>query len=174
MESIASYHFQTVHFPIALTLTSLLLMLIGFWKKHENLLMASRYVLYLATLSALIAMTTGLLAEEYLPHAHEGEVHSVMEWHQYLGFVIVGLLVITSYVSYWVEKKQYQSMRKNILLLLIVVASLVIFTGYLGGRLGHEFGIGIHEVPSTQQETKSEDDGHEETENEDDGHDHSH
>lgn len=143
METLAHYHFQTVHFPIALTLTSALLLLVGRLRQSRNLLIAGRYLLYLATVGALAAMTTGLMAEEFLPHSHEGEIHDVMEWHQTLGIGIASVLALTSVIAFVAEKKNSGALRNLVLLLVILLAAAVSTTGYLGGRLGHEFGIGI-------------------------------
>lgn len=149
METIAHFHFQTVHFPVALTFASLLFALLGQWRKSEALSAAARYTLYLAALGALVAMTTGLLAEEYLPHSHEGEIRDVMERHELLGLSLAGGLVLTSVISLIAERKRWiggrspAGGRKIISLLLLILSGGIAITGYLGGRLGHEFGIGI-------------------------------
>lgn len=148
METLAHYHFQTVHFPIALTLTSGVLFLIGRLRKSENLAMAGRFLLYLATLGTLAAVSTGLMAEKYLPHSHEGKIHEVMEWHETLGLVIAGGLLLTSILSLIAQRKNAGSLRTLVLLLLVLLAGAVGYTGYLGGRLGHEFGIGVNTKPA--------------------------
>jgi len=153
LQTIAPYHFQTVHFPIALTLASFFLLFLAFFKKRESLFNASRYVLYLATLGALAAMTTGLIAEEFLPHTHEGEIHGVMEWHKRLGIVIPSVLTLTSILFFWADKKQRTDLRKWVFILLAVCSVLVSTTGYFGGRLGHEFGIGIQKIQSSESKT---------------------
>ena len=164
METIAHFHFQTVHFPVALTLASFLFALLGHWRKSEPLFAASRFTLYLATLGAITAVTTGLMAEEYLPHAHEGEISAVMEWHETLGLSIAGGLLLTSIISLIAEKKKRAGGRspaggrKIVLILLFVLSLAVGVTGFLGGRLGHEFGIGIQKeeapAPATNDEGK--------------------
>ncbi|MBI2341002.1 MAG: DUF2231 domain-containing protein [Deltaproteobacteria bacterium] len=143
MESLAPFHFQFVHFPIALTFAGLLFALLGYLRKSEFLFAASRYTLYVATLGAMAAATTGLMAEEYLPHSHEGEAHEIMEGHETLGLSIAGGLLLTSILSIFAEKKKWAGARKIVLILLFILSSAVAVTGYLGGRLGHEFGIGI-------------------------------
>ncbi|MBI4411838.1 MAG: DUF2231 domain-containing protein [Deltaproteobacteria bacterium] len=143
METLAHFHFQTVHFPVALTLASLLFALLGQWRKNESLFAASRFTLYLATLGAIAAVTTGLMAEEYLPHEHEGIAREIMEEHETLGLSIAGGLVLASIISLITERKRWIGGRKIVLIFLFILSSAVAVTGYLGGRLGHEFGIGI-------------------------------
>ena len=151
METIAHYHFQTVHFPIALTLSSAFFLLVGRLRNGERFLATGRFLLYLATIGALAALSTGLMAEEFLPHSHEGEIHDVMEWHQTLGISITIGLALTSLIAFAAEKKQSGGLRNLVLILALLLATAVSTTGYLGGRLGHEFGIGV--------DTKAQQDG---------------
>ena len=151
-KTIAHFHFQTVHFPIALSFASCFVFALGFLgkgEKKEKLLHAGRVLLYLGTLGALVAMSTGLLAESSIPHHHEGEAHEIMESHEMLGVIIASSLSVLSLISLFSEKKKKTGARKIVFLLLLIIAGFVGYTGYLGGRLGHEFGIGV-----SGQETK--------------------
>ena len=156
METIAHYHFQTVHFPIALTLAGFFLMALGLIRRHDSCFIAARYVLYLATAGAVVAVSTGLLAENFIPHSHEGAIHEVMEWHETLGLWIAGSLIFTSVLTWLMVRKGYRHGKTITALLLLIISTLIGITGYLGGRLGHEFGIGLedhhHHEESNEQE----------------------
>ncbi|MBI2336542.1 MAG: DUF2231 domain-containing protein [Deltaproteobacteria bacterium] len=170
MEQLARFHFQTVHFPIALSFTALFLIVVGLLSKKEKFFISGRIILYLATLGALVAMTTGLMAEEYLPHSHAGEIRAIMEWHETLGITIVVSLVVISLLAFLESRKPSQTIKTFISILLIVLVGAVGFTGYLGGRLGHEFGVGIKKEQPAQQPIEQPVDKHEGHEH----HDHSH
>ena len=119
METLAQFHFQTVHFPIALSFAAWLLMLVGVLGKKENFFISGRMVIYLASLGAIVAMSTGLMAEEYLPHSHAGEIHSIMEWHETLGITLTCVLAVLSLLCFWESRKNNSSFRFFLALLFL-------------------------------------------------------
>jgi uncharacterized membrane protein len=53
-------HTPTTHFPIALTGTALLFLLLALWRKNESLERAAFYVITLAAISTIVAGFTGM------------------------------------------------------------------------------------------------------------------
>jgi uncharacterized membrane protein len=52
-------HSMTVHFPIALTGTAFLFLVLALWRRNETLELAAFYLIALAGLSTIIAGLTG-------------------------------------------------------------------------------------------------------------------
>ena len=53
-------HTPTTHFPIALTGTALLFLLLALWRKNESLEHAAFYTITLAAISTIVAGFTGM------------------------------------------------------------------------------------------------------------------
>jgi len=130
-----------VHFPVALLSTSFLVYLLGVIFRKEELLAAGKWMLYFGTLAAALAVWTGLKAEETVPHA--GEVHEILEAHENLGYVVLGLSV---FLSLWtlVARTSLPKKGRIIFFAIFAVLALVISqTGDFGGRMVYLNGVGM-------------------------------
>ncbi|MBI4050900.1 MAG: DUF2231 domain-containing protein [Elusimicrobia bacterium] len=129
------YHLHpiVVHFPIALLSTAIGLELWAWRSDREQRRLLSSLCLRLGAAAALLAVGTGLLAEELGPHVPEA--WRVMEWHERMGFGVAGLSVI---LAVWPWRKGWLYVSG-----LMVLLGFVCAAGYLGGRLVFEFGVAV-------------------------------
>jgi uncharacterized membrane protein len=135
---INTLHPKIVHFPVALFLSAAVFELVSLLLKKESIHRTALHVYILAALSAPLALITGLIAED-AAHVH----HYLLERHELCAYITLctswtGLLVL------WiVSKKAPQYSRKVFLIFTLVLAAVVLLTGYYGGRMVYEYGIGV-------------------------------
>ena len=148
-------HPQFVHFPIAGGIFFFLLLAVSFVFKKEGARTAALWILPLTALGALAAATTGLLFEEFFPHPHEGEAHALMDLHETLGLVTAGVFLLFSLLVWLFKKSSARIFPIALLIAAIGSASLVAFTGYLGGEFGHTHGLVVPEEKRASETTPS-------------------
>ena len=141
-------HPKLVHFPVALLISAaafgILALLIK--SKREVLKEVLFWNLILGVPAALIAVITGLQEESVL--AHNDTIHSIMEVHKFLGFIIAGVFVA---LLIWMLLRR--SVLKNIeftvlVAILVLTAALLGYSAHLGGKMVYEHGAGIAPMKS--------------------------
>jgi len=140
-----------VHFPIALLLACVFLYVMGMILKKENLLIAGKWSLYLGTLSAALAVWTGLHAEETVQHG--GDTHQILMAHQYLG---IGILVLSALLSLWIifSKANVPARgRAFFMVALLTLAAVLMQQADLGGRMVFLNGVGVGKKSMMQEQT---------------------
>ncbi|MCQ9208487.1 MAG: hypothetical protein NG712_03825 [Omnitrophica bacterium] len=127
-----------VHFPIALLVSALGLEILSLIFKKENLHQAAWCNYILGALAAALAVLTALIEDETLKH-------TVFYIHRSLGYwTAAGSLSLL--VGLWLVKRKTQAVfRRAFLIVLVIVSCLTLATGYYGGRLVYEYGIGVEE-----------------------------
>jgi len=134
-------HPMVVHFPIALLSASVLFDILSSRWCQEDMRVASLYTLILGLGGALVAVITGMVAEEAVERS--GVPEWILEIHETLGFttfwVFAGLLGLQ--VAQWLGWMR-ERRALSISLGLVAVAVLII-ASYYGGSLVYEFGAGV-------------------------------
>jgi uncharacterized membrane protein len=130
-------HPMIVHFPIALVMFGFIAELgTLFFKKEICLTKAGFYLLIAGTLSALAAITAGILFTSEMSGA-AGEVEEI---HEIFAFVTVVLLVTTSIMRLLLIKKPENLKLKWAALVFYGLAALsVSLTGFFGGTLVYNY-----------------------------------
>lgn len=119
-------HNKVIHFPIALTIIGLLLMVVGY--KDDKYLGALKIIIPTAALFTIIAVLSGLNQAE----PFEGTAtYSLVETHELLGFGVLASLVLWS-ISFYVKK-----FRRFIWLFAVLTFVLVSIAGLYGGVIAH-------------------------------------
>ena len=119
-------HNQIVHFPIALGVTGVLFLLLGY--RNDEQKKFGRMLLGLAFLASVAAYFTGHAQEEPF---EEGRLTDVLGLHEKMGLgVAAGLLL--GWILSFIEKA-----RPWYWLYLIGLAILIVGTGAIGGVLAH-------------------------------------
>jgi uncharacterized membrane protein len=131
LQQVFNVHPVFVHFPIALFPSALLLYGLGIVLNWRAACVAGRACLYLAAAGTLIAVITGLAAQN-IPHNER--IHHLMMTHKTLGLVIAPLALLLTGWSFW-HKAQQPNIRSAFLLTLAVVTALVTQTADLGARM---------------------------------------
>ena len=132
------FHPMLVHFPIALAVVGLFFEVI-FYRKGNEKPVCGEFILYLAALSAIAALLTGLLFTSSL----SGEALVMKNKHQLFAILSTVFLCLTSlaYLYQRFSKKNRQSLIG--IGLYIISFVLIGITGFLGGDLVYSYMIGL-------------------------------
>jgi len=163
-----------VHFPIALLLFSFAMFAMGIVLNKEQLLVTSKWSLYLGTLAAAITVWTGLQAEATVGHGSGS--HEIMITHKYMGFMILGLSVLLSVWSL-LSKSLIPKAKIGFLSLFAIMSLLIAQSADLGGRMVFLHGVGVGQKSMSSEESghdhgSQEHGGQEPVREEQGGHDH--
>lgn len=151
-------HPHLVHFPVALTLVLFFYECWWRWKKENGIPSPRGFLLALALLGAAGAVATGLLFEKFIPHPHEGIVDQIMERHEWLGYCILAGIALLNLFHYLERRKKIFGRVYHWLLILMTAA--VGYQGYLGGELGHTYGLSLPAGEHPPSHLKQQEEGH--------------
>ena len=148
LAAIPNLHPVLVHFPIAFFLGALLMEAMAIFY-HERFHSLASWMCYLATLTALITLFSGLFAEQGIaaasPVGHHGPGHNFIHIHR--NFMIVATtvaLLFTTYLFIVNLRQAWPKQRWGILIGLSIVCILISLGADRGSRLVFEFGIGVN------------------------------
>lgn len=149
---IPNMHPAVVHFPVALTLISLLFGLgAHMLRKHSAvplLAAAGHFTLWLAALSAVVAAILGWLAFNSGMN-HDDAGHAAMLLHRKWAIsTALGLVVLAGW-DVW-KNRLNQVMPFPTLALLFVLSGAIATTAWLGGEIVYRHGIGVLSLPSNE------------------------
>ncbi|MDD3038296.1 DUF2231 domain-containing protein [Bacteroides sp.] len=130
----AHIHPMLVHFPIALTLLGVLFAALRLFKPNKFAYPCGEYILYFATLSAILAAIAGGI---FTPNFTEPVLAQAKNIHSTFAGVTVTFLCIASafYLAKHLLKKYAEKLHKFGFLFYILAAFSVAATGFLGGVL---------------------------------------
>ena len=155
-------HPLLVHFPIALIFVIVVCDLIGMILRKESFVFTGTIVTVFAALGAGAAVLSGLIAEESVEESEQ--VESLIETHESLGFVYLGLILFLL-IYRLALRKRLSGMTGWIAVIISVAAAVVVsIGGYIGGEMVYRYGTGVAAV---QGASDSEIDDHESEEAED-------
>ena len=150
-EIIPNYHPIMVHFTIALVITSFGTLLLSYifqqaQSMKQELLIVSRWCLWLAALASILTIIAGLHA--FYTVEHNAVSHPVMIVHRYWGigtFIAIWLMAIWSYVLY----RKQKLLPWFFIVALAITTILVMITGWYGAELVFRYGTGVRSLPQT-------------------------
>jgi len=137
-------HGAITHFPIALLFVSVALDLVAIVKK-PNLHWSAWLLLVLGTIGAVVATITGLIS--HFPYEEDPVLLAAIEPHQYTAFAataVFGALTIWRWRS--VRRGSDIGGRSAYLALGLLGLIVLGVTGFLGGNLLSEWGIGVRGI----------------------------
>lgn len=158
--------------PTALLVTAALFELLALATRKEGFRQVSFWTLIVGAVGGVAAVLSGLQAEENI--AHGDAVHRVMETHELLAFVTLGVFGTLAVWRLLRERKMGTGERALALAATLGGAGVLIATAVYGGRLVFDHAAGIPTEVLTS-ETQSRTQGHEHAPGEshgDDGHSH--
>jgi len=136
-------HPLIVHFPIALLIASAIFAVLSIMvsSKKELFQDVSFWNLLIGTIAALFAVLSGLAQEDTLVQNHE--IHEIMELHEKLGFVCLGLFTLMVIWNIIRKRNMNNSEWKLYTLILVLSCTLLGYSGTLGGKMVFEEGAGV-------------------------------
>lgn len=129
-------HVRLNHFPIVLALAGAVAILVGVLFKRTTFIRYAQISLIAAAVFSPVVYFSGDKAEHEVEEAWYAD-HDVIEEHEAAGkFAFISLLItgIVAGVSLWKERR---GLHIALLLLALWSASVVLRTGYLGGKIVH-------------------------------------
>ena len=143
--------------PVSLLLAASLFDILAIATKRESFRLVSFWTLVLGAVGGVAAVVSGLQAEEHISHGDA--VHRVMETHETLGFVTLGIFGLLAVWRIGRERRMGAGERTATTILTLAGAGVLFATGLYGGRLVFEHAAGI---PTTvlQGELKERGTGH--------------
>lgn len=153
-------HPYFVHFPIALVSAGLFFDLLGSVLKKESLRQAGWWCQVLGIIAFLGAVTTGLLAEQGVPHNDVS--HGIMETHKTLELVAAGIFAL---VFIWRSALRTRLPQVPLFLVVYLLAGtsavgMMLYGSHVGGRLVYEFGVGTTVLPKSEETEHEHNNGH--------------
>jgi uncharacterized membrane protein len=127
--------------PTALLLTAVLFELIGVVARRPAFRQVSFWTLMVGAVGGAAAVISGLQAEEHIEHGEA--VHRVMETHEQLGLITLGVFGV---LALWriVRERRMASLERAMMLILSLGGAAVLFvTANYGGRLIFEHAAAI-------------------------------
>ncbi len=141
-------HPMLVHFPIALLNGFLLMEVLGFIFRKDDFRVAARWMLYLGTLGALVAVLAGLRAEATL--SHTDAIHELLLRHKSFGITVLVLSVILSLWRIVREKRFKGGERVAHIILGAVMLAVMVHGADMGGLMVYKYGAGVKAVPVSE------------------------
>jgi uncharacterized membrane protein len=125
-------HVVLIHFPIALFITAAAFDLIAHWTKRRGLADAAYYNLFVAAISTIPVIATGLLAWQFQLEGQK--LKGILLMH--LVFACVSTVMI--WLVWWVHlrvRQRAEALPNYRLALEVLGVGLIALTGHLGGFL---------------------------------------
>ena len=137
MFTTSHFHPMLVHFPIALVTFGYLAVLVSVFIKNDIFFSkASFYLLILGTLSAIVAVFTGV----FFTADMSGAAGQVQSTHELFAFITLGFLGITSVLRIIQNGKPDSSMLKWSSFAFYTLAVMAVsVTGFFGGNLVYNY-----------------------------------
>lgn len=143
--------------PVALLVAAVLFDLVAAATRRPSFRQASLYTLVLGALGAAAAVLSGLQAADNIDHGDA--VHRVMETHELLGFVTLGIFGVLALWRIVRENRMGAAERALSLAIALGGAGVLVAAGVYGGRLVFDHAAGIP-TPVLQAEARERTAGH--------------
>lgn len=146
MEFLAEQHRVIVHFPVALLSIYVLMETVNFFVKNDFLGKSSLLILFLGVLFSALAVLTGNQASQLIA----GTVKSnnipsdIIGSHETYATITLWYFVFVLVLKYYfrAKKKSMEIIRIVFVMLALIGGFLIFQTGYIGGELVFEHGVG--------------------------------
>lgn len=141
--------------PAAVLLVAVIFDVLSAITKRASLRIAGYWTMLVGAIGGVLAVLAGLQAEEHI--AHGEAVHAIMETHEKLAFVTLGIFAVLALWRIFRESKMGSSERGLSLLLSIGGVVALLATSILGGNMVFDHAAGIPtEVLETEIQARSE------------------
>ena len=143
--------------PAALLLVAVAFDVLAAITKRASFRVAGFWTMVVGAFGGVLAVLSGLQAEEHI--AHGEAVHEIMETHEKLAFVTLGIFAVLALWRIFRESRMGNGERNLALLLSIGGVGALLATASLGGKLVFEHAAGIP-TPVLETEIHERSEGH--------------
>lgn len=156
-------HLMLTHVPLFGTVGSLVLLLIAFWRKSDELKRVAFGLIVLTALLTLPLYFTGEPAEEAVEHL-SGVSKATIEVHEdaakiaFVSMLATGAVALASFAIFRRARAITKPFTGGVLLMVIVTVLLMGRTANLGGKVRHTEIGGVPPPANTSQQTEHEKD----------------
>ena len=133
-------HPATVHFPVALLITSGISWIIYFITRNAEFKTVAFWLHTFGLIGVGLAILTGNLE---IPVRISEAGRDVLSTHEILGYVIAWLYLILWLWHYFRKSSMSNKEAAAFASIFVISLALVVWTAFLGGKLVYEFGAGI-------------------------------
>jgi uncharacterized membrane protein len=135
MPSLIEMHQASVHFPIALLLTSVFCEAVaGVWKKAAGLRTTAFWTHILGTISAFVSVGLGWFGNPV--RGQDGAFAQMVTVHQWWGIASLAVFAALAIWRLARRKKRGQLETASYALISVLGVAIISITGYLGAHLG--------------------------------------
>jgi len=127
--------------PAALLVTAVVFDLIGLATRRPGFLQVGFWTMLAGGVGGVVAVVSGLQAEESI--AHGDAVHRVMETHEQLGLITLGVFGVLILWRILRERRMGGGERAASIVVSLAGIAVLVATGLYGGRLVFEHAAGI-------------------------------
>lgn len=163
----ARLHAVLNDFPAALLVVAVLFEVGYLLTRRESLRGASFWTLVVGAVSTLVAILSGLKAEDSIQHGQA--IHEIMEAHERLGWITLAIFGVLALWRLVRDSKMPRSERWIVVLVGVVGLSFLVATGREGGELVFDHAAGMS-TEAMEAEIKNRAGGHEHAEGEEHEH----
>jgi uncharacterized membrane protein len=143
--------------PSALLLVAVLFDLASAAFSRPVLRTAGYWTMLVGAVGGVLAVLSGLQAEEHI--AHGEAVHQIMETHETLAFVTLGIFAVVAVWRLVRESRMGSGERTGVLVASVAGLGVLLATAFFGGRLVFEHAAGIP-TPVLETELHERAEGH--------------
>lgn len=155
MASKASFAGHPIHpmiipFPLALWTTSFVADVIFYFSRHTSLLLISKFLLAAGCLGAVAAAIPGIVDWTAIRNS---KVKRIANWHARLNIIALIIFAASLYLRMRVGAPWVNYSLKIPFLLSLLGVILISISGWLGGALSFEHGVGVapqHDSPEEE------------------------
>jgi uncharacterized membrane protein len=136
------------HFTIALIIFGVFLDFIGKIFRNDSLHFAAWLNLIFGTVAGVLTIITGLIAEDHI--IVSPPVHDILEKHETIGFVILGLVMVMVVWRIFISGKFPARGSSFYTILTISVVVLIAINGFYGGEMVFKYGAAVKVPVATE------------------------
>ncbi|HEY3012118.1 MAG TPA: DUF2231 domain-containing protein [Gemmatimonadales bacterium] len=137
----ARLHAALNDLPTALLLTAVLFDVGALATRRESLRLVGFWTMVIGAIGGAAAVISGLQAQEHIEHGEE--VHRVMETHEELALITLGIFAVLALWRIFREKRMGSRERSFVLILSLGGVGILFATAVYGGKLVFEHAAAI-------------------------------
>lgn len=127
--------------PVGLLLVAVLFDLLAVVTKRPSFRQMGLWIMFVGAIGGALAVLSGLQAEEHISHGDA--VHRVMETHETLGLITLGVFGVLTLWRIFRERRMGARERTLSLVVSLAGVGFLVATGVYGGKLIFEHAAGI-------------------------------